>query len=130
MDLARDALGELTEGGDACRSLPIGIGIGFVAVLMLPLIDGTVADKRAPRRRAWRSGQAVRRCQPVEAPDGWAARLWARQGAEGYHRAAATPALIASVRCDRLISTAMTLGAPGASAASTISRFSAVGHER
>ena len=44
--LARDALGGLTERGDARRRLPTGIGIGFAAVLVSLLIDGMVADKR------------------------------------------------------------------------------------
>ena len=60
LDLARDALGGLTERGDARCRPPIGIGIGFVAVLVSPLIDGMVADKEilagAPGGRGGQSG--------------------------------------------------------------------------
>lgn len=60
LDLARDALGGLTERGDARRRPPVGIGSGFVAVLVSPLIAGMVADKTiragAPGGRGGQSG--------------------------------------------------------------------------
>ncbi|MDB5409000.1 MAG: hypothetical protein JWL84_3912 [Rhodospirillales bacterium] len=46
LNMPRDDRGGLIERDKARRSPPIGIGIGFVAVLVSPLIDGMVADKR------------------------------------------------------------------------------------
>ena len=45
LDLPGDARGGLIECGGAPGARPIGIGGGFAAVLVLPLIDGMAADE-------------------------------------------------------------------------------------